>query len=93
MSLAMIALVALLSTYIVGKAAATEPPMPGGELHILDQQGQPSGACPLKHTEVEASIQGFSAAYTCGRCFTTRSARRSKQCMSSPCLRTLQWIP
>jgi Ca-activated chloride channel family protein len=28
-------------------------------MHILDQQGQPRGACPLKHTEVEANIQGF----------------------------------
>ena len=58
-SLAIIALVALLSTYIAGKAAAAAPPMPGGELHILDQQGQPSSACPLKHTEVEANIQGL----------------------------------
>ena len=59
MSLAIIALVALLSTYIAGKAAygATHARW---RVHILDQQGQPSGACPLKHTEVEASIQGFS---------------------------------
>jgi Ca-activated chloride channel family protein len=33
--------------------------MPGGALHILDDHGRPAGPCPLKHTAVEASIQGF----------------------------------
>ena len=57
--LRIVSLAALLGTYIVGRAAAAPPSSPGGELHILDQQGQLTGACPLKHTEVEANIQGF----------------------------------
>jgi len=37
-----------------------EPPSrPGGELQILGTNGQPIGACPLQHTEVEADIIGF----------------------------------
>ncbi|HEY7492465.1 MAG TPA: VIT and VWA domain-containing protein, partial [Candidatus Tectomicrobia bacterium] len=40
-------------------SGTAQPPVPGGELHILDHQGQPVGACPLKHTTVEASIHGF----------------------------------
>ncbi len=39
---------------------AGEPsPMPGGELRILAPDGSPAGACPLKHTDVEADIIGF----------------------------------
>ena len=30
-----------------------------GELTIYDKDGKPSGACPLKHTDVKADISGF----------------------------------
>ncbi len=30
-----------------------------GELTIYDQEGKPSGLCPLKHTDVKAEISGF----------------------------------
>jgi len=33
--------------------------LPGGELQILGADGQQVGACPLKHTDVEADIIGF----------------------------------
>jgi Ca-activated chloride channel family protein len=36
-----------------------EPFLPGGVLHIMDQDGTPTDACPLKHTDVEADISGF----------------------------------
>jgi hypothetical protein len=51
-----LALVLLLAFRNNGTA---QPPVPGGELHILDQQEQTVGACPLKHTAIEASIHGF----------------------------------
>jgi Ca-activated chloride channel family protein len=36
-----------------------ESPAKGGELKILDSSGQSIGACPLKHTDVNADICGF----------------------------------
>jgi len=36
-----------------------EPALPGGALHILDHEGSPTAACPLRHTHVEADISGF----------------------------------
>jgi Ca-activated chloride channel family protein len=38
---------------------AAPEPVPGGALYIVKAQGHPSDTCPLKHTDVEASIQGF----------------------------------
>ena len=40
----------------VGRA---EPSLPGGALHIVDYDGTPTAACPLKHTDVEATVSGF----------------------------------
>jgi Ca-activated chloride channel family protein len=40
-------------------AGAEKPLLPGGELRILDQDGNQVGACPLQHTDVEADIAGF----------------------------------
>ena len=37
----------------------TEPSLPGGALHALDQDGTPMAGCPLKHTAVEAEVSGF----------------------------------
>jgi Ca-activated chloride channel family protein len=51
-----LALAFLLAT---GNNSGAQPSVPGGELHILDQQGHKVGACPLQHTAVEASIHGF----------------------------------
>jgi Ca-activated chloride channel family protein len=36
-----------------------ESSVPGGTLRILEQDGTPTAACPLKHTDVEADISGF----------------------------------
>jgi Ca-activated chloride channel family protein len=49
--------------------AAQEGKIPGGELQILDQQGQAVGACPLKHTDVEADIVGFVGRVTVRQVF------------------------
>ncbi len=50
------------------RLAAPERPMPAsampvtqGSLITLDEQGQPSTFCPLKHTEVKVEITGFLA--------------------------------
>jgi Ca-activated chloride channel family protein len=39
--------------------SGAEPSLSGGELHMVDQDGTPIAACPLKHTDVEADISGF----------------------------------
>lgn len=39
--------------------AAEKPVIPGGELQILKPDGQISGTCPLKHTDVVANVAGF----------------------------------
>ncbi len=46
-----------------------EPTIPGGELQILDAQGKTVGACPLKHTDVEADIVGFVGRVTVKQTF------------------------
>ncbi len=42
-------------------AAQEERPVPGGALQIVGPDGQPLGACPLKHTDVQAEIVGMVA--------------------------------
>jgi Ca-activated chloride channel family protein len=44
---------------IGGTTGNARAAIPGGELRMLDDTGQPVGACPLEHTEVEAHITGF----------------------------------
>ena len=46
-----------------------EPTMPAGELQILDPEGKTVGACPLKHTDVEADIVGFVGRVTVKQTF------------------------
>ena len=46
-----------------------QPPMPGGELRILDAQDRPIGACPLTHTRVDADIVGFVGRVTVAQTF------------------------
>lgn len=36
-------------------------PVTPGELVILGEEGKPAGACPLKHTDVDAQVSGFIA--------------------------------
>ena len=36
-----------------------EPKIPGGELQIIKPDGQVSGTCPLKHTDVVTNVAGF----------------------------------
>jgi hypothetical protein len=43
----------------VAGIGGSEPALPGGALHILEQDGSLTAACPLKGTEVEADISGF----------------------------------
>jgi Ca-activated chloride channel family protein len=50
-------------------AGAEKPEIPGGELQILDDQGKAVGACPLKHTDVEADIVGFVGRVTVKQTF------------------------
>jgi hypothetical protein len=56
---ALIVILASLLVLISGEMGDTRPSMPGGELHILDDNGHQVGVCPLKQTDVEASISGF----------------------------------
>ncbi|HUU98899.1 MAG TPA: VIT domain-containing protein [Phycisphaerae bacterium] len=49
--------------------AAEKQAMPGGELQILDPEGKAVGACPLKHTDVEADIVGFVGRVTVKQTF------------------------
>ncbi len=42
-------------------AAAAEPQETPGCLQIIGEKGKPGGLCPLKHTDVEASVAGFIA--------------------------------
>jgi len=49
--------------------AAEKQAMPGGELQILDAEGKTIGACPLKHTDVEADIVGFVGRVTVKQTF------------------------
>lgn len=44
-------------------AAASQLPAPGS-LELFDRQGNPAGACALKHTAVEADVAGFVARVT-----------------------------
>lgn len=45
-------------------------PISGGQLRFIDPVGKPAGICPLKHTDVEASITATSA------CTLVRHGRR-----------------
>jgi Ca-activated chloride channel family protein len=52
----------VVSSWLVLTAAGVggaELSLPGGALHVLDQDGAPMAACPLKHTAVEAEVSGF----------------------------------
>jgi Ca-activated chloride channel family protein len=54
---------------ITHTARAEGSETPGGELSILDADGQPVGACPLKYTDVEADIVGFVGRVTVKQVF------------------------
>ncbi|MFH1747854.1 MAG: VIT domain-containing protein [Planctomycetota bacterium] len=58
-----------LLTLAVGSWAAEKTAMPGGALHILKPDGQTAGACPLKHTDVQADIAGFVGRVTVRQVF------------------------
>jgi Ca-activated chloride channel homolog len=51
--------VALWCVLMAAGVSGAEPSVPGGALHIVDQEGPTTAACPLKHTDVEADISGF----------------------------------
>ena len=61
-------LIGLLLT-LGGVAWADDSFVPGGALQILDDTGQPVGACPLKHTHVEADVVGFVGRVTVTQTF------------------------
>jgi len=48
---------------------AAEADTGGGQLQILDAEGKPVGACPLKYTDVEADIVGFVGRVTVTQTF------------------------
>src|SRR4051812_27350547 len=47
-----------------GHEVLAQKPATEGTLHAVDAQGQPTGVCPLKHTDVKADISGFIARVT-----------------------------
>ena len=47
-----------------GRQAVAQEPTTEGQLLAVDAKGQPTGACPLKHTDVKAEISGFIARVT-----------------------------
>ncbi len=51
-------------------AAFEECPSNPGALEAFDEDGQPKGMCPLKHTDVQADIAGFIARITLTQEFT-----------------------
>ncbi|HXQ39301.1 MAG TPA: hypothetical protein VN843_35200, partial [Anaerolineales bacterium] len=45
-------------------AAAIEKAQTQGSLEAFNQNGEPAGECPLKHTEVKAQVSGFLSRVT-----------------------------
>ncbi len=52
------------------------PSLPGGALQILGDDGRVAGACPLKHTEVDADIIGFVGRVTVRQVFHNPTDRK-----------------
>ena len=52
------------------------PSLPGGELQIISPDGKPAGACPLKHTDVQADIAGFVGRTTVRQVFHNPTERK-----------------
>lgn len=42
-----------------GESGTATPSSTSGEMYIVNEQGQPTGVCSLKHTAVKAEISGF----------------------------------
>ena len=59
-----------------GATAADKPIIPGGELQILNPDGTGAGACPLKHTDVNADIVGFVGRVTVKQVFHNPTDRK-----------------
>jgi len=59
-----------LAVLMSAAAMAAPPPKPSagvpqqGELDVVNKEGQTTGVCPLKHTDVKAEISGFLARVT-----------------------------
>ena len=66
----------LVSSLAVPALAQAEPRVPGGALQILNQEGKSVGACPLKHTDVEADIVGFVGRVTVRQVFHNPTDRK-----------------
>jgi Ca-activated chloride channel family protein len=56
--------------------AAQSPAIPGGELGIIGPDGKPAGACPLRHTDVQADIAGFVGRTTVRQFFHNPTDRK-----------------
>jgi len=55
---------AVVAVYTCRPTMAADPmktPVTPGQLEIIGAKGQPAGACPLKHTDVDVRISGFIA--------------------------------
>src|SRR5438105_2490141 len=46
----------------------------GGQLAVLNKQGEPAQLCPLKHTAVKADVAGFVGRVTVTQQFTNPSS-------------------
>src|SRR5207302_11457786 len=66
-------LIATIFVVLMSTAALAAPPRPPkpsagvpqqGELDVVNHDGQTTGVCPLKHTDVKAEISGFIARVT-----------------------------
>src|ERR1051326_1555281 len=53
-----------------GAQTASDEKPDGGSLQVVNKQGKPTAACPLKHTDVKAEISGFLSRVTVTQEFT-----------------------
>ncbi len=79
--LALVGLTGVLTeTARAGDARAIE----GGALRIIDPQGQPAGACPLRHTDVQAGIAGYVGRTTVTQQFHNPTDRKIEAVYTFP---------
>lgn len=53
-----------IATFHIHVSAQTPPSINPGSLQAFDNDGNPTGICPLKHTSVKAEISGFTSRVT-----------------------------
>ena len=66
------------------RAAASAPRMTQGSLQITDAAGNPTAICPLRHTDVRASISGFLARVAVTQQFSNPSTEKIEAVYTFP---------